>query len=240
VAQDNERVRDTGRHKATPPTVEIEDESQPTVGERKWFLGFEMGAQGGQDLWHLETISGLPPAADWIAATPFTSERFNATLDSDFSAGLTVGRQMGEMWSLEANLASSRMDLAAEALQGEGAAVYLYDRLTITSLALAAEVRLVRQRSYPFMSLGLVLNHLSAARETDLNQDQIGLQMALGYAHHLSTDFMIKVEARYSRSAFDIGDFVPRTESIGQPPLTLEPADNLNLYGLFLGVQMSL
>ena len=144
------------------------------------------------------------------------------------------------MWSLRADLSSARHDLAAEALQGQSAGIFLYDRLTITTLALVAEVKMVNLASYPYLSVGLVANHLSAAREKDLDQDQIGLQLGVGYARELSPDFTLKVEARYSRSSFELGDFVPRTQAINQPILDLESAKNLNLYGLFLGVQMGL
>jgi opacity protein-like surface antigen len=241
-AQEDDRVRDTGRHKPAPPKVDVkaEEASKKATAESRWYIGVDAGAQGGGDMWHVETLNGLPPSAPWDAVTPFTSERFNATLDTGFAAGLFVGRKMGEMWSLKANLSSSRMDLAAEALQGQGANVFLYDRLTITSYGLAAEIRLVRLPSYPYFSVGMMVNHLSAARETDLNQNQVGAQFALGYAYRVSNDFAIKLEARYSRSSFDIGDFLPQVTSPNQPTVELDSADNINLYGLFIGVQMGL
>lgn len=241
-AQAEDPVRDTGRYKPVPQVIEEQEEAttEKSPTDSRWFIGVEAGAQGGGDLWHVETASGLPAAAPWIAVTPFNSERFNATLETGFAAGLFVGRRMGEMWSLKAHLASARHDLAAEALQGQSAGVFLYDRLTMTSLVIATEVKMVSLASYPYLSVGVAWNHLSAAREKDLDQDQIGLQLGVGYVHQLSPDFSLKMEARYSRSSFDIGDFVPRTQTINQPVLKLDPATNLNLYGLYLGVQMNL
>lgn len=240
-AQSDRPRSETGRRKPAPPPVKPTPELTPAergMGQTRWFAGLGAGIVGGGDLWHAETVSGAP--LPWISTTPFTSARFNATLSNNGGLGLFVGRRLDERWALRADLSSSRMDIGAEALQGQQAAVFLYDRLTTTTVSLAAEVRLVRLASYPFASLGAIWNHMSAAREDALDQNQLGFQVGLGYLHNVSPGFSIRAEARFSRSGFELGDFVPRSDFNTQPVLELEGADRLNLFSILLAAQMNL
>jgi hypothetical protein len=212
--------------------------AQREQGQTPWFAGLGAGIVGGGDLWRAETVSGA--AIPWVSAVPFTSSRFNATLNNNVGVGLFAGRRLNERWSVRTDLNSSRMDIGAEALQGQQAAVFLYDRLTVTAVSVAVEVRLVRLASYPFASVGAVWNRLAAAREKALDQNQLGFQVGLGYLKNLSPGFSVRAEARFSRSGFELGDFVPRSEFNNQPELKLDAADQLNFFTILLAAQMNL
>ncbi len=242
VAQSDRPRSETGRHKPVPPPKKTQEELATEVaagsGGATWFVGLAGGFQGGGDLWHLETADGL--ARPWVSATPFTTSRFNAMLDRNLGLGLFVGRRMGEMWSLRADLNSSRMDIGAEALQGQQGAVFLYDQLTVTTVGLAAEIRLARVASYPYVSAGVVVNMMSAARENELDQDQLGFRLGLGFLKVLTPELSLRAEARYSRSRFEVGSFVPQTIFANQPELIFEPNDRLNLFDVFLALELNL
>ena len=241
-AQSDRTRSDTGRHKPQPKPVPKEEKvGQASVvsdSGSPWFVGLGAGFQGGSDLWHIETTSGA--AVPWISDVPFTSSRFNASLENNFAMVIFAGRHMGEMWSLRADLNSSRMDIGAEALQGQQGAVFLYDRLTITTLGLAGEVRLARLRSYPYVSAGVIVNRVSAAREKKLDQNQLGLRLGLGYLKEVSPDFSLRAEARFSRSGFDVDTFVPQSSFDNQPEVEFEPVDHLSLFEVILAVQLNL
>ncbi len=242
AAQSDRPRSETGRHKPAPPPenaqAEPAAESATGSGGATWFVGLAAGFQNGGDLWHLETADGL--ARPWVSAMPFTSSRFNATLDRNLGLGLFVGRRMGEMWSLRADLNSSRMDIGAEALQGQQAGVFLYDQFTVTTVGLAAEFRLARVASYPYVSVGVIVNMMSAARENELDQDQLGIRLGLGFLKALTPELSLRVEARYSRSRFETGSFVPQTIFANQPELIFEPNDRLNLLDAFLALELNL
>ncbi len=139
---------------------------------------------------------------------------------------------MGPWVSVRLDLSSSRMDVGAEALQGQQGSVFLYDRLTVTTVGLAAEVRLARLASYPYVNVGAVWQRLSAAREDALDQGQLGWQLGLGYLRALNPAFSLRAEANYRRIGFDAGDFKPRTSFSGQPELELDTVDTLHFFAL--------
>ncbi len=242
VAQAERPRSDTGRHRPVPVTVPGEEtvkarETKAAVPGR-WFLGLGAGLKGGGDLWRVETTNGA--VVPWQSAVPFSSSRFTATLNNNFGMGLFVGRRLGSQWSVLANLNSSRMDITAEALQGQDGGVFGYDRLTVTTLGLAVEVQLARIASYPYVNAGVVFNRLTATREKELDQNQIGFRLGLGYLRALTPEFSLRAEARYSQSGFDVGTFVPQTTNISQPELDYDPAGDLNVFEVILAVQMNL
>ena len=231
---------ETGRHKPQPKeetaTVDL-TEVRGAGGGSVWYAGLGAGFQGGGDLWHVETASAI--VVPWRSTTPFTSSRFNAKLDNDFAMGVFVGRHLGDRWSLRLDLGTARIDVAAEALQGQQAAVFLYDRITTTSAVLGAEVRLVRLPSYPYANAGLLVNHLAAAREDALDQTQVGWRVGLGYLRELSPEFSLRGEIRFSRTAFSAGDFAPSTTNPAQPELIFAPNDRMQLFEASLGLQLN-
>lgn len=243
VLGQSDRTRsDTGRHKPAPePAPKVEDKAEwdhLANGGSRWFVGMGGGFQGGGDLWHVETVTGA--AVPWVSDVPFTSERFNASLENNFGMGLFVGRQMGPQWSLLADISSTRMDVAAEALQGQQGAVFLYDRMTVTTLGLTGEVRLARLESYPFVTAGVVWNRISAAREEELDQKQLGVRLGLGYLKTVSPELSLRAEARFSRSGFDTGSFVPKSSFDNQPEVEFDSTDHLSLFEVILALQLNI
>jgi len=234
--------RDTGRRQPRPalqPQPTPEPKLDRADSDRaSWFIGLGAGVQGSGDLWRLQTVNGA--AVPWVATVPFSSSRFSATLGNNVSAGLFAGRQVGPWGSVRLDLNSSRMDVGAEALQGQQGSVFLYDRLTVTTVGLAAEVRLARLASYPYVNAGAVWQQLSAAREDALDQGQLGWQLGLGYLLALNQTFSLRAEARYSRIGFEVGEFKPRTSFTGQPELEIDAVDTLHFFAVILAIQLNL
>ncbi len=133
------------------------------------------------------------------------------------------------------------MDVAAEALQGQSGGVFLYDQLAVTQSTISLEAHLVQGVSCPFLTAGVVLNHLSASRETALDQNAVGFQLGLGYLQQIHEKMSLRLSARYSRSGFDTGSFQPQTRAgWGQPDTIFEPAHQLGLFGVVLALQFNL
>jgi hypothetical protein len=244
-AQTDPPRSETGRHRPAPvvkaePVEPVKPVPAPSTrrGDSRWFAGLDAGLQGGGDLWRTETVSGA--AVAWRATTPFTSARFSATLDQNFAFGLFAGRQLSPRWSVRLDLNTARMDVAAEALQGQGAAVFLYDRLTMTTVGLAAEMRLVDLASYPYLSGGVLVNMISAVRENQLDQQPLGARLGVGYLQTLDPAYSLRLEARLSRTGFDAGSFLPTTTTANRPEQAFRPARHLNTFELFVAVQLNL
>ena len=93
--------------------------------------------------------------------------------------------------------------------------------------------------SYPYANVGVVLNSISAVRESELDQDQVGFRLGLGYLKAVNPQFSLRAEARFSRSSFETGDFVPQSAMFTQPEVEFEPTDDLNLFEVLLAVQLN-
>lgn len=239
-AQDSGRRSSTGRHRP-PPVAQTEAEAAARGGleERSgWFAGLAAGVMTGGDLWRVATVNDV--TIPWVSAVRFSSPRFNATLASNFAAGLMFGRRLGDRWSVRLDLSSSRMDVTAEAPQGQKAGVFGYDRLTMTAVALTGEVKLAPIPSAPYVSFGVLGNRVRAAREVDLNQTRYGYRLGLGYLQRLTSRISLRGEGRYSRTGFETGNYLPkRAPADGiQPELEFTPADDLNLFELVGVVQL--
>jgi len=234
---------ETGRH-APPAPAETAKmgsarDSGLTVKQGKWVVGIGAGFLGGGTLWRLETANGA--VVPWVAATPFASARFNAKLDNNAAASLSVGRRLNRRWSWRADLRSSTMNLAAEALQGQSGGLFLYDSLQLRSWGISLEARLVDQASYPYVSVGPVLNQLTATREKDLAQNQVGYQLGLGFVQDVNERLQVRIEAIYLNSSFSTGGFQPSVrEGRGLPPLIFVGADRLRIFGVVLAAQWKL
>ncbi|MCB1182004.1 outer membrane beta-barrel protein [bacterium] len=239
AAQSDRPPSETGRHKPVPKKVEPQPErSLPgRATPSRWSAGLAFGMVSGGDLWHVETVTEV--AVPWQSLVRFTSERFNAALDQNFGLGVYVTRRMNDRWSLRGEIGTSRVDVAAEALQGQQGAVFLYDRFSMTSIALAAEIRLVRLPSHPYLTAGPVLLLVDSTQWDDLDQTRLGGRLGLGYLYAASPEFSLRAEARYSRASFDSGDFRPQAEEGYAPEITFEPDANLNLFELVLAVEMN-
>jgi hypothetical protein len=242
AAQPEPPRSDTGRRLPAPPvkvqTLKEEPRVRTANGAATWFAGMSGGVQGGGDLWRTETVTGA--VVPWLATLPFSASRFTATLDNNFAVGLFAGRHLTDHWSLRLDLSSSRMDVAAEALQGQVVNVVRYDRLTTSTFGLGAEVQLVDLPSYPYLSGGLVLRVLTAARESELDQKQLGARLGVGYLKAMESGYSLRVEARLSRSRFEAGSFLPGTTANSRPLQDFRPADHINILELILAVQANL
>lgn len=242
AAQTDPPRSSTGRHKPKPEPKKADSEEMSAMGlsAKRWFVGLGAGTITGGDLWHLETTSGHTALTPWESIVPFSTSRFNGSLGSNFNFNLFVGRRMSDMLFIRFDVNTSRMDVGAEALQGQQAAVFLYDRLTATMLGLSLETKLVHLASYPFLNVGLVSSHMTFNRETELDQNQLGFRIGLGYLKQLSPEFSLRAEVRYSYTGFDVGSFVPQVTGTEQPEVIFEPVDELHFFEMTLGVQMNI
>ncbi len=241
-AQSDQTRSNTGRHQPKPPP-EPPIEDKPTIsiaGQKLWFVGLGGGVITGGDLWRIETTSGNTALSRWESMAPFSTSRFNASLASNFDFNLFVGRRLTNMLSARIDVSTSRMDIGAEALQGQQAGVFLYDRFGMTTLALTTETKLVQLDSYPYLNAGMVVTNLAATRNTELDQTQLGFRLGLGYLQAMNPEFSFRAEVRYMRTGFDSDSFVPQVTGDGQPEVYYDPVDTLHFFEVTLGVQINI
>lgn len=238
VAQDRPRS-DTGRSRPEPPPPTPEtvaaQENLPNPPAHSWFLTFDAGVTGGSDLFRAETVNG---ALVYWPGSPFRTERFNARLGSGLALGLGVGHRLGDLFNLRLDLNWSELDVVAESTVGQVGEIFTYETLGIWEIAVGGEVRLVRQASAPYLGLGVVLQGISAALADDLDQQQMGVRLALGYQLVVATTVSLRVEGRLTRAGFDASNHQPVTEPPTEILVTSE--DSHTLWQLKLGVQMEL
>ncbi len=237
---------DTGRHKPTPPPV-TEEETTPQLNDRntgrnlgRWHLGVSGGLQGGSDLFRVEVVDGPPVPWDPATGGGFQSARFTASLDRNFSFGLFLARDLGEAWSVRADLGYSRMDVAAEALIGQTGAVFLFDRISVLNLGLGLEARLARAVSYPFVQASILVSHLGPVRADALEQTNLGGRLGLGYFHSFQEIWGLRLEARLTGTGFSVGDYVPQSILPDQPQMDYTTEDHLLFFEFLVGIQASI
>jgi len=234
---------DTGRHKPIPPPVSEDENSSKADGDaaggdsRPWHLGFSGGVQGGSDLFRVEVVDGNPVPWDRFAEGGFQSSRFTASLDRNFSFGFFLNRDLGNVWSLRADLGYSRMDVAAEALIGQTGGVFLFDRMEVLNLGLGVEARLTRAVSHPFVNTSILVSHLGPGRQDALEQTNWGARLGLGYFHSLQEIWGLRIEARLTGTGFSVGDYVPQSIRADQPLLDYTTEDHLVFFEFLVGIQ---
>jgi hypothetical protein len=238
---------DTGRRKPTPPPPPPPEPVKvvaPEPAERaepsRWSLGLGAGVVGGGSLFRVETVSGA--AVPWGPEDSplFTSARFRARLDTDLGFAAHVRRQMSATWSLRGDLSYTKMDVAAEALQGQTAAVFLYDRLAVTSLGLGAEARLSSTPSFPLLTAAFLVASCAADRETELDQTSLGLRLGLGYQMALPGKADLRLEFGLSRLGFDSSGIDPDVARDEEPEITVDAETAVNLFDVSLRFTIAL
>lgn len=234
---------DTGRHKPAPPAV-AEDDTSSTAKVRgadpvthRWHLGVSGGVQGGSDLFRVEVIDGPPVFWDPETGGGFQSPRFTASLDRNFSFGMFLALDLGSVWSVRADLGYSRMDVAAEALVGQFGAVFLFDKIDVLNLGLGMEARLAKAASYPFANASILASYLAPLRADELEQNNLGGRLGLGYYHSFGEVWGLRAEARLSGTGFSVGDYVPQSILPNQPEVKYDPEDHLIFFEFLIGFQ---
>jgi hypothetical protein len=234
---------ETGRHQPEPPAEKPdtrEPETEAVDGRTaasSWYFGASGGLQGGGDLFRVATQDGGGVPWDPATGGGFNASRFTATFDRDFSLGFFLGRDLGRVWSVRADLGWSQMDVGAEALVGQVGAVFLFDRFDVLNLGLGLEARLTSSPSYPYANFSLLISHLGPAVVEDLEQTNVGGRFGLGYLQMINRIWSLRFEGRLAATGFSVGDYVPRTLLLDQPPLDFEPEDGILLYEFLVGVQ---
>ena len=232
----------TGRHKPEPVVVEeTTEEEKPAARshgrERRWHFGLDGGVQGGGDLFRIETADGSSIGWEMGNGKYFNASRFTATLDQDFVLNFHAIRDLNAIWSIRGDVSWSNMDVAAEALSGQIGVLYQFDRFSVINLGLGMEARLVKVPSHPFINFQVLVSRLSPETNTELEQTNLGGRLGLGYNKVITPEVSLRLELRYSLTAFSVGDYVPSSNLPTDPEVIYDPQDNLNFFELLLGVQ---
>jgi len=231
---------DTGRHQPPPPPPEESDTEPEETGRSGWVVGALAGVQGGSDLFQVKVLDGTVLPWETIAGTGFHSSRFSTSLDTNLGMGLFVARDFGHHWRIRADFGWSKMDVAAEALQGQSGAVFLYDRFMVVTGGIGVEAALTKGRSHPFVSGQLALVKLSPDAKLELKQTQLGARLGLGWVQAVGDTWSARAEARLVRTGFTIGDFQPTDSLPGDTEYEMTVEDRLYLFEIFLGLEIEL
>jgi hypothetical protein len=232
----------TGRHQPEPKVVEeATEEGKPVATtrglERRWHFGLDGGVQGGGDLFRIETADGGSIGWEMGNGKYFNASRFTATLDQDFVLNLHAIRDLNAIWSVRGDVNWSNMDVAAEALSGQIGVLYQFDRFSVINLGLGMEARLVKVASHPFINFQVLVSNLSPETNTELEQTNFGGRLGLGYNQVVSPEVSLRLEVRYSLTAFSVGDYVPSSILPTDPEVIYDPQDNLDFFEILLGIQ---
>ncbi len=230
--------RDTGRHKAPVPKpapkpagTKAAPVADPvfTAGGERWFVGLGAGMLDAGDLYRVQADHPLAWGRD--GDTWFTASRFTATVDPGSVITAFAGRRLGQgRWWLRGELATGACDVTAEALLGEGGAVFPCDRVSFLTGTLALEARLTAYPSHPYASFGATLSDLSADQDPQLDQTLLGARGALGY-RQLMGPLQLTGEVSLRRMSLDLDGFTPPTSGVYA---TFDPATELWLFELRL------
>ena len=231
---------DTGRHKVEPvkPVPAAADTVPAPPPAPGWFLGMTGGASAGSDLFTVDVVSGTP--VPWVSEAPFVSDHFDASLDGAAEFGLFGGRRLNDRISLRGDLTWASMPVTAEARTGQVGDVYRYDTMSVLTLAIGAEYRLVRTASHPYLGASLAAVSLSPDREVGLDQTNLGGRLSLGYQKVLDPRWSLRVEGRVTRTGFSVGDWVPQANQTSQPEVTVDGQPDVTTWSLVLGIQLEL
>lgn len=229
---------DTGRRRAVKPTAPAVVETETgEANSETWSFGVSAGLLGAGRAFQVETANGASVPWDLGSGNAFQASRFNATFDQNLSFGIDVNRDWGKSLRFGASLGYARMDLGAEALAGQQGLTVLLERFDVIQLGLETTFKLVSAPDYPFVTAGAVWTQLGPARLNDLEQSGLGWRVGAGYRRVVSENWAAKVQARLSRTGFDIGEFLPGSPLIDPPLVEIESEDHLTFFEIMLSLE---
>lgn len=223
---------DTGR---TPQYRETVAATQ-SLPSRWWFAaGAGMATSG--DLF-TATVAGGPAA--WLppAGGQFNADRFIVTLDEDLAVAVAGGYRLGSRWILRADVSWARLDATAEARAGQTVTLHPYDRLGLLQLSLAAEIRLIRTRCYPYLVAGAVAVVVDAEYASELDQTVLGPRLAVGYLHAFAERWGVRLEVRDTIVSIDTENHRTEPAAGFEPAVTYERVGTQHLFELLALVHL--
>ncbi|MGD9547984.1 MAG: hypothetical protein AB7V45_10660 [Candidatus Krumholzibacteriia bacterium] len=239
VAQSRSR---TGR--TLEPAREEEREKAPESPEGRtsssWFLQGTMGSVGGGDLFHARTVDDV--VVPWLTTGggSFQSSRFSTSIDRNFGLGFAVLRSVGSRTRLRFDVESATLDLAAEALVGQGGGVFRYDSVDILAVGLGLQFALASSDVAPYAALGVALVGYSPDRSRALDQTRFGLSFLLGWARELGEGYAVVIEGRATRTGFEDQGFLPETRLGFNPEIEIEWQEHVTLLGIKVGIRKNI
>ncbi|MBU2501019.1 porin family protein [bacterium] len=205
-----------------------------------WSLQLTMGSVGGGDLFHARTVDDVVVPWLTVGGGSFQSSRFSTSIDRNFGLGFAVLRSVGSRTRLRFDVESASLDLAAEALLGQGGGVFRFDSLDVMSVGLGLQVALASSDVAPYAALGVALVDYSADRSRALDQTRFGLSILLGWARELGEGYGVVVEGRATRTGFDDQDFLPETRLGFDPEIEIEWQEHVTLLGIKVGIRKNI
>jgi len=200
----------TGRHRPAR-TEALASVENVLATEPRWFVTAGAGVLAGGDLFRVQfdgTVGLAPPQGP-----SFQSNDFVVTFDESFAMAVGVGYRLHELLWLRLNLATAQAGLTALAQAGQSARTYRWDQLNIVLWGLDAELRLVRQRDYPYLLGGCALIVADGVAEDQYDQTQTSLRFGGGYQKHLLPAWGLRAEVRADVLSLAFADYRPEVTS---------------------------
>jgi len=231
----------TGRHQVEKPKVVVtEQEAEQARNQENNLWSFNLGFGGmvGSRLFQVESLTDGPIIWDPPAGPPFNATRLETNLERSLNLDFSVGRDFGTWFTARGSVSYTRMDMSAEALMGEGGHILLFARPNVYMMGLGGRARLVRAPSHPFLSLELMSVTLAdVGGGHSLDQTNLGYRIGGGYMQVLSPTIKLRLEARFTRSAFDIGSYRPDTPRHDPELHVIEGESHLSFFEVLIGVE---
>ncbi len=232
----------TGR--TLEPTRTQEQETAPASADggsaRPWSIQLTLGSVGGGDLFHARTVDGV--VVPWLTMDggSFQSSRFSTTLDRNLGLGLAALRSIGSRTALRLDVEAASLDLAAEALVGQGGGVFRYDSFDVMVVGLGAQLALASSDAAPYAALGVAMVGYSPEHARALDQTRFGPWVLLGWGTGLGDGYSAVVEGRAIRTGFEDQGFLPETGRGFNPLIDFECQDHVTLLGIKVGIRKNI
>jgi len=223
----------TGRHR---PAVAEPAPADTAAAETKFLAGFQVGIMDSGDLFRVRTLgeSGIPwdPPGGGPA---FVSSDFVVTLDADVAFSVLASLEVSRWLAVRADLTHGRMDMTAEARQGEIVNIYAWDRLTVTLIGVVLEARLVSSPSYLYVLAGPGLTLASGSTGDTPDQTRLAGRFGAGYHHALGRRFGLRAEVSCNLQQLDFADYVPPYQGNVAPNATVAERGPQQIWQMTLG-----
>lgn len=224
---------DTGRHRRPMESpVAATGPQAPT----RWVVLLQGGIMSSGDLLSVRT-----PAASGVPWTPpagssFVSDEFLLTLNEDASFGIGVERIVNDWLAVRGDASFSRLEVTAEARIGETVKLLPYDEISLAVYSLSAELKLVRNPSFPYLLGGAAVTVLSGSGDGAFDQTRAGLRVGGGYHQDLGHRLGLRGEVRTTIQQFQFADYVPPYEGTVRPDAAIRQRGPQQLWELQIGI----
>ncbi|MEZ4388308.1 MAG: hypothetical protein R3D98_12190 [Candidatus Krumholzibacteriia bacterium] len=224
----------SGRHRVQPaePAEAAADAGRAATGW-SWYIDAGAGLATSGDVLRIRTdeTSGI----DWAppGGQTFNSRDVRLTLDENLGLACGLGRRLSSLLWARLDVGVTTIDLAAEARVGEGAEVYLWDRLGFVAASAGLEYRFVDLPSFPYLLAGVGIDVVDG-RDSQFDQTRLAWRAGAGYQQALVEPWSLRLEVRDSVANLDLADYVPPVAGSLTPNFRLEEKNPVHLFELLV------